>query len=125
MLHLKSRADVKELMFFYKALYGYIDIDISNFVSFVNNGRTRSSQFRTLKMPFCRTSTFQSSCFNRIVKLWNRTIHVIPEKNFSNLLLFKRAINDLSMPCTWTFVPDCSCHNPSSNCHCDLSNRGD
>ena len=102
----------------YKALYGYIDIDISNFVSFVNNGRTKSSQLRTLKTPFCRTSTFQSSYFNCIVKLWNRTIHVILKKT-SSLLLFKRAINDmyksvlnrsfdLSMPCTWTFVHDCS-----------------
>ena len=72
--------EMTDLMFFYKALYGYIDIDISNFVSFVNNGRTRSSQLRTLKTPFCRTSTFQSSYFNRIIKLWNRTIHVFLKK---------------------------------------------
>ena len=128
--------EMTDLMFFYKAFYGYIDIHICNFVSFVNNGRTRPSQLRTLKTPFCQTSIFQSSYFNRIVKLWNRTIHVIPEKNFSSLLLFKRAINDmyksvlnrsfdLSMPCTLNFVPDCSCHSLSSNRHCGLSNRSD
>jgi hypothetical protein len=51
--------ELKNLIFFYKASRGYIDIDISNFVSFVNNGRTRSSHLRTLKTPYCRTSTFR------------------------------------------------------------------
>ena len=43
--------ELKALIFFYKTSRGYIDIDISNFVSFVNNGRTRSSHLRTLKTP--------------------------------------------------------------------------
>ena len=80
--------EMTDLMFFYKALYGYTDIDISTFFSFVNNGRTRSSQLRTLKTPFCRTSTFQASYFYRIVKLWNRTIHVFhrsPDKRLHML----------------------------------------
>ena len=118
--------ELKDLTFFYKALHGHIGIDISNFVSFVNNGRTRSSNLRTLKTPYCRTSTFQSSYFNRIVKLWNKTILVTHQRNFSSLVLFKRSIKDLfklelnrsydlSMPCTWTFVSDCSCHRQSSS----------
>ena len=118
--------ELKDLIFFYKASRGYIDIDIFNFVSFVNNGRTRSSHLRTLKTPYCRTSTFQSSYFNRIVKLWNKTIFVAPPRNLSSLLLFKRSIKylfklelnrtfDLSMHCTWTFVPECSCHRQSTN----------
>jgi hypothetical protein len=118
--------ELKDLIFFYKASHGYIDIDISNFVSFVNNGRTRSSHLRTLKTPYCRTSTFQSSHPNHIVKLWNKTILVAPLRNLSSLLLFKRSIKDLFklelnrtfdllVPCTWTFVPDCSCHRQSSN----------
>jgi hypothetical protein len=118
--------ELKYLIFFYKASRGYIDIDISNFVSFVNNGRTRSSHLRILKRPYCRTNTFQSSYFKRIVKLWNKTILVAPPRNLSSLLLFKWSINDLfklelnitfdlSIPCIWTFVPDCSCHRQSTN----------
>ena len=79
--------ELKDLTFFYKALHEHIGIDISNFVSFVNNRRTRSSNLRTLKTPYCRTSTFQSSYFNRIVKLWNKTILVTPQRNFSSLAL--------------------------------------
>ena len=100
--------ELKDLIFFYKASRGYIDIDISNFVSFVNNGRTRSSHLRTLKIPYCRTSTFQSSHPNRIVKLWNKTILVAPLRNLSSLLLFKRSIKDLfKLELNRTF--DCRC----------------
>ena len=83
--------ELKDLTFF----YGHIGIDISNFVSFVNNVWTSSTNLRTLKKPYCRTSTFQSSYFNRIVKLWNKIILVTPQRNFSSLLLFKRSIKDL------------------------------
>ncbi|CAB3983435.1 Hypothetical predicted protein, partial [Paramuricea clavata] len=61
--------EVKDLVFFYKAMHGYINLDINNFVSFVTHGRTRLSEARTLKSPSYRTSTFQGSYFNRIVKL--------------------------------------------------------
>ena len=81
-------------MFFYKASHGNIDIDISNFVFFVNNSQTRSSQLRTLKTPHYWTRTFQSCYFNHIHKLWNKTIDVVLQKNFSSLLLFKRTIED-------------------------------
>ena len=47
--------ETTNLIFFYKASHGNIDIDISNFVFFVNNSRTRSSQLRTLKTPHCWT----------------------------------------------------------------------
>ena len=58
--------EVKDLVFFYKAMHGYINLDVNNFVSFVTHGRTRLSEARTLKTPSCRTSTFQGSYFNRI-----------------------------------------------------------
>ena len=35
-------------LFFYKASHGNIDMDISNFVSLVNNSRTRSSQLKNV-----------------------------------------------------------------------------
>ena len=113
--------EIKDLVLFYKALYGYIELDISKFVSFVPNGRTRSSHVTTLKTPFCRTSTFQSSYFNRIVKLWNNLIVATRLNSLSSLRQFKRFITgryklelirtfDLTISCTWTLVGDCSCH---------------
>ena len=76
---------------------------------------------RTLKTPRCRTRTSQSDYFNRIVKLRNKTIDVVLQKNFSSLLLFKRAIEDsykleltrpfdLSMLCIWISVSNCFFH---------------
>ena len=65
--------EVKDLVFLYEALYGYIDIDI-NFIKSVSRGHTRPSQssdIKYLETPFCKTATYQSSFFNRSIKLWN------------------------------------------------------
>jgi hypothetical protein len=104
--------ELKDLIFFYKASRGYIDIHISSFVSFVNNGRTRSSHLRTLKTPSYRSSTFLSSYF----KLWNKTILVAPPRNLSSLLLFKRSIKDLfklKLNRTFDLSMPCTCHGLS------------
>jgi len=63
--------ELKDLVFFYKCLNGLIDLNVSDFVSFVSHGRTRLSNSYNLKTPVCKTSTFQASYFNRISKLWN------------------------------------------------------
>ena len=44
MLPLAYDREVKNLVFFYKAIYGYIDIDVSNYVTFNNHPPTRHSQ---------------------------------------------------------------------------------
>ena len=61
------------LVFLYKALFGYVNVDVSNCVSFVSHGRTRLSNTSKyiLQSQICRTTTFQSSYYNRVVKLWN------------------------------------------------------
>ena len=48
-------------------------VDVSNFVSFVCHGRTRlsNSSKYILQSQICRTNTFQSSYYNRVVKVWN------------------------------------------------------
>ena len=113
--------EVKDLVFFYKAMHGYINLDVNNFVSFVTHGRTRLSEARTLKTPSCRTSTFQGSYFNRIVKLWNSIMVTSTSRNFSSLSMFKTLAKnifsselnrtfDVDMTCTWSLVRDCSCH---------------
>jgi hypothetical protein len=123
LLPLCYEREIKDLVFFFKALYGHIDLDVHSFVTFVNNGRTRLSRnpSLTLKIPFCKSKTFQSSYFNRLVKLWNHVCKILPSTTFASLSIFKRSLKatytnlvtatfDVDMPCTWTLVRDCPCH---------------
>ena len=124
LLPLCYEREITDLVFFFKALHGNIDLDVRTFVSFVNNGRTRLCQnpTLTLKNPYCKSSTFQASYFNRIVKIWNYACKILPPTSFASLSSFKRNIKDtykhsldakfdIDMSCTWTLVPDCCCHN--------------
>ena len=56
------------------------------FFSFVSHGRTRLSNSYNLKTPVCKTSTFQASYFNHIVKLWNYICKFSPLPVFQLLL---------------------------------------
>ena len=111
--------EMKVLVFFFKALYGRIDLDVHSFVSFNNNGRTRlrTNPSLTLKVPLRRSKTFQSSYFNRLVKLWNHVCKIAPSTTFASLSSFKRSLKDaygnlvmttfdVDLPCTWTLVRD-------------------
>ena len=62
-LPLSYDREMKDLVFFFKSLYGYVDLNINNFVSFVQHGRSRLSQATgvMLQTPMCRTATFQLS----------------------------------------------------------------
>ena len=54
------------LVFFYKALYGYVDLD--NYVSFISHDRSRLTLNPSLLLVLlCRTTTFKNSHFNRTV----------------------------------------------------------
>ena len=68
LLPLTFDREFKDLVFLYKCLNGFTDLNVSDFVS---HGRTRLSNSYNLKTPVCKTSTFQASYFHRIVKLWN------------------------------------------------------
>ena len=87
--------EIKDLVFFYKAIHGHIKLDIDNFVSFASHGRTRLSEARILRTPLCRTSTFQASYFNRIVKICNSIVINSNSRNFSSLSLFKAFGKDM------------------------------
>ena len=50
----------------------------SELCSFFSHGRTRQSDSFNLRTPLCKTSTFQASYFNRIVKLWNYVCKLAP-----------------------------------------------
>ena len=115
--------EIKDLVFFFNALHGHIDFDVHRFVSFTNNGRTRLSRnpCLTLKVPLCKSKTFESSYFNRLVKLWNHVCKILSSTTFASLSTFKRSLKatyrnlvmttfDVDLPCTWTLVRDCPCH---------------
>jgi hypothetical protein len=114
--------EIKDLTFFYKALYGYIDVNVNKYIAFIGHGRTRHSQIPlVMKAPRCKTNTFQASFYNRIVKLWNTICKSAPVHGFSNISSFKQLLKqtyltlfnasfDVDFPCTWTLSRDCSCH---------------
>ena len=70
-LPLTCDREIKDLVFLYKALFGYIDIEINNYVSFVSHCRTRLSQTSEymLQCQLCRTTMYQSSYYNRVTKI--------------------------------------------------------
>ena len=103
---------MKDVVFFYKAIHGHIKLDIDNFVSFASHGGTRLSEARSLRTPLCRTSNFQVSHFNHIVKLWNSIVIDPNSRNLSSLSLFKAFAKymfnlklnktfDVDLTCTW------------------------
>ena len=88
LLPLTFDRELRDLVFFYKCLNGFTDLNVSHFVSFVSHGRTRLSNSYNLKTPVCKTSTFQASYFNRNVKLWNYICKFSPPPVFQLLLPF-------------------------------------
>ena len=69
LLPLSYDQEIKDLVLFFKAVYGYVDLSIDDCVCFIQHGRTRLSQATgiTLHTFTCRTATFQLSYFNHIV----------------------------------------------------------
>jgi hypothetical protein len=78
LLPLAFDREIKDLTFMFKTLHGFYDLDVFDFVSFVNHSRTRNcnNPSLVLKVPSCKSNTFQSSFFNRIVPLWNNTCKI-------------------------------------------------
>ena len=69
-----------------------------------------------LKVPFCKTSTFQASYFNRIVPLWNVISKIAAPENFSSLSRFKRFVLDTYFSLlTLSFVSMCELFYTHSN----------
>ena len=113
--------ELNDITFFYKCLYGQTDLNVHDFVSLITHGRTRLSNSFHLKTPICRTSAFQASYFNRIVKLWNFICKSMPKSSLSSIDVFKnflkqtlisllRTTFDVERPCTWSLVRSCACH---------------
>ena len=126
MLPLVYDREIKDPVFFFKAVNGYIDMNISNFVHFVSHGRTRRAlSNKYLETPLCKTYTYSSSYFNRITKLWNSTCTLTEPSSFTSPSSFRmylkrtykhilETVFDSDMTCTWSLYRDCGCHN--NNC---------
>ena len=86
-------------------------------------GRTRlsNSSKYILQSQICRTNTFQSSYYNRVVKVWNivckdvclntvsspNTFKCLVKRIYSSIV---DSIYDVNLSCTWSLFRDCSCH---------------
>ena len=86
------------------------------------NQKIRLSSSYSLQTPFCKTSIYQSSYFNRIVKLWNYISNISPPSNFatpdsfknfvfSHFMYLLRTSFDINFTCTWTMIRTCPCHH--------------
>jgi hypothetical protein len=78
----------KDFVFFYKCMHGLIELHIPQYVE-VTTGRTCAGTSSLLRTQACKTNTFQSSYFVRIVKLWNYVCKTAPSNCFSTLFSFK------------------------------------
>ena len=84
LLRLTYDREFKDLVFIYRALYGYVDVDIS-FIKSVSHGhirRSQSSDIKYLETPICKKGIYQSSFFDRSIKLWNLICKLIQPSDF-------------------------------------------
>ena len=120
LLPLCFERELKDLVYLYKSLFGYLDVN--NYVTFVNHGRTRLSRTSPymLQSQPCKTTTFQSSFYNRTIKTWNCLCKNMNFNLISNPNCFKNVLRrkhlaltntyDIESPCSWSLVRNCSCH---------------
>ena len=70
--------ELRDLVLVYKSIFGCIDLNIEQFVSFVQHSRSRSQNpSLVLKPSYCKTSTFQASFFDQFASLtpsWSRIL---------------------------------------------------
>ena len=122
LLPLTYDRELRDLLFLYNCISGNTDLNIERYVTFITHGRSRSKNpSLVLKAAYCKTATFQTSFFNRIVKPWNTICNLAPQDKFSSPSLFTYFLHasyftlldityDIDMPCTWFLSRNCPCH---------------
>ena len=84
-----------DVLFFYRVLNGYINIDISPFIQFYSHSERyslRDSDELTVKKNYARTDNFKFSFFNRIVDMWN--VLPLSVRQASSISSFKKGVRD-------------------------------
>jgi len=74
LVSLEKRCYLFDVTFLYKALNGYLNVDVFPFLNFYSQDdayRFRHVDDYSLKTNFARTTTFKNTYFNRIVEMWN------------------------------------------------------
>ena len=66
LLPLAYDREIRDLLFYYKCRNCLIDLDMGTFTQFVCS-RTRQGSSSYLRIPYCKTSTFKMSYFNRLL----------------------------------------------------------
>ena len=89
LLSLEDRRFFFDVLFFYKVLNGFVNIDISPLIDFYS---LRGRDNLTLKKQFSRTDVFKFSYFNRIVDLWNSLPNSI--RSAASVSNFKRGVRE-------------------------------
>ena len=91
LLPLTFDMEVKDMVFMFKALSGYVNFDVTNCVSFVSQRRTRlnNTSKYILQGEICRTNTFKSSHYNCVVILWSIVCKDVCLDNVSSPVSFK------------------------------------
>ena len=119
LLPLTYDRELRDLVFLYNCIFGYIDLNISRYIT---HGRSRSKNpTLQLKPAYYKTTTFQASFFNRNVKPWNFICNLAPSDKFSSTNSFKKFLRatyftlldttyNIDMPCTWFLSRKCPCH---------------
>ena len=94
LLSLEQRRFLFDVLFLYKALNGYINIDLSTYVQFFSDSDRyplRGKDECTLKKNYDRTNTFKFSFFSRIVDMWN-TLPLI--RQATTVASFKKGVRE-------------------------------
>ena len=74
MLSLEKRRYLFDVVFLYKVLNGYLNIELTpllNFYSKADPYKFTHVDDYSLKRNYARTTKFENSYFNRIVEMWN------------------------------------------------------
>ena len=74
MLSLEKRRYLFDVVFLYKVLNGYLNIELTQLINFYSKAdpyKFRHVHDYSLKRNYARTTKFKNSYFNRIVEMWN------------------------------------------------------
>ena len=94
MLSLEQRRFLFDVLFLYKALNGYINIDLSTYVQFFSDSDwypLGGKDECTLKKNYARTNKF--SFFDRIVDMWNTLPLLV--RQATTIASFKEGVREL------------------------------
>ena len=116
--------EIKDIISFYKMKSGIYDLNPKNYIDPPSKHLTCFSFTISFQPNLCRTTSFRSSFFNRIVPLWNSLPEELKLSNSTVILKTKlknhyqeklKTVFDVDRPRTWKTI--CSkCRSCAVNC---------